>query len=77
MQTTIDKAGRVVIPKALRDEIGLSPGAVEINVVGAALQVQPLTTDQLVERDGFLMLPEGGDPLSTADVRALRLADQR
>lgn len=27
MRTTIDKAGRVVIPAALRDKAGLTPGA--------------------------------------------------
>ena len=27
MRTTIDKAGRVVIPVAIRERIGLSPGA--------------------------------------------------
>ena len=27
MRTTIDKAGRVVIPAAIRDRAGLSPGA--------------------------------------------------
>lgn len=26
MQTTIDKFGRIVIPKKLRDELGLEPG---------------------------------------------------
>ncbi|MGI8875041.1 MAG: AbrB/MazE/SpoVT family DNA-binding domain-containing protein, partial [Egibacteraceae bacterium] len=29
MRTTIDKAGRVVIPKGLRDALGLAPGPVE------------------------------------------------
>jgi AbrB family looped-hinge helix DNA binding protein len=32
MRTTIDKAGRVVIPSAIRDRAGLSPGA-ELEVI--------------------------------------------
>lgn len=77
MQTTIDKAGRVVVPKRLRDEIGLVPGAVEISVVGAALQVQPLAGDTLVEDEGLLLLPGASEPLSVDEVRELRHADQR
>lgn len=77
MQTTIDTAGRVVVPKRLRDEIGLVPGPVEVTVVGAALQVQPLAGDTLVEEEGLLLLPRASEPLSVDQVRVLRHADQR
>lgn len=30
MRTTIDQSGHVVIPKALRDQLGLRPGEVEV-----------------------------------------------
>jgi AbrB family looped-hinge helix DNA binding protein len=33
MRTTIDKAGRVVIPAAMRDRAGLTPGA-ELEITG-------------------------------------------
>jgi AbrB family looped-hinge helix DNA binding protein len=39
MRTTIDKAGRVVIPAALRDRAGFSPGA-ELEVLEDALGVR-------------------------------------
>ena len=42
MLTTIDKAGRLVIPKQLRDHIGLLPDEVEVMVDGAGLRVEPL-----------------------------------
>jgi len=29
METTLDKFGRIVIPKRVRDDLGLKPGAVE------------------------------------------------
>jgi len=78
MRTTIDKSARLVIPKALRDRIGLVPGEVHVFVDGAALRIEPIGTDHLVERDGHLLLASGGAPLTDDDdVRELRLADQR
>ena len=41
MRTTIDKAGRVVIPAALRDRAGLTPGAeLEISEQDGALRLE-------------------------------------
>lgn len=77
MRTTIDAAGRVVIPKALRDRVGLRPGPVEIEVDGAALRIEPVAGDGVVERRGRLVIPATGTPLDDADVRALRDAGQR
>jgi AbrB family looped-hinge helix DNA binding protein len=76
MKATIDKAGRLVIPKQLRDELGLTPGLVEVNVQGAGLRVVPITDDTLVQEGDLLVIP-GGHPISDDDVRALRNADQR
>lgn len=77
MRTTIDKAGRVVIPKELRDRLGLAPGEVDVFADGAGLRIELVSTDHLVELDGYLLLPSGGAPLTDDDVRELRLADQR
>ncbi|GAB92452.1 AbrB/MazE/SpoVT family DNA-binding domain-containing protein [Gordonia rhizosphera] len=77
MRTTIDRSGRVVVPKELRDRVGLVPGEVEITVSGNALVLEPVTIDVLVEVDGRLLLPGGGPELSTDDIRELRLGDQR
>ena len=39
MRTTIDKAGRIVVPKALRDELSLTPGQeLEISAVDGRLE---------------------------------------
>ncbi len=77
MRTTIDSSGRLVVPKELRDRIGLTPGDVEITVSGSALVLEPVPTDELVESDGLLVLPGGGPDLSIDDIRELRLGDQR
>jgi len=77
MRTTIDKAGRLVLPKELREQVGLRPGEVTVTVDGAGLRVEPVATEHLVERRGRLLVPTGGEPLTGADVQALRDADQR
>lgn len=77
MQTTIDEAGRLVIPKALRDQVGLRPGAVEITADGAAIRIEAIVTDELVEEDGLLLLPDVDEPIDPDTSRDLRLADQR
>ncbi|MCC3321749.1 AbrB/MazE/SpoVT family DNA-binding domain-containing protein [Gordonia bronchialis] len=77
MRTTIDSSGRLVVPKELRDRIGLTPGDVEITVSGSALVLQPVPTDELIESDSLLVLCGGGPDLSIDDIRELRLGDQR
>ena len=77
MRATIDKAGRLVIPKALRDHLGLRPGEVEVTADGAALRVEPVTGDSLEEEDGLLVIPAGGAQITDEVVRQLRDAGQR
>jgi len=77
MRTTIDRAGRLVIPKSLRDQVGITAGEVEITLDGAAIRIESVAADELVEADGLLLLPTGGPELDEDAVRELRLADQR
>ncbi|HEY2640976.1 MAG TPA: AbrB/MazE/SpoVT family DNA-binding domain-containing protein [Streptosporangiaceae bacterium] len=77
MRATIDKAGRLVIPKPLRDSLGLVPGEVEVAADGAALRVEPIASDELVSEDGRLVIPAARAHLDDGAVRALRDADQR
>jgi AbrB family looped-hinge helix DNA binding protein len=57
MKTSIDSVGRVVVPKALRDELGLTPGStIDISRYGAGLQLLPAgRTARLVEQGGVLV----------------------
>ncbi len=57
MRVTLDSGGRIVLPKALRDALGLAPGSsVDVSRYGAGLQLVPAgRTAQLVEEDGVLV----------------------
>lgn len=77
MKATIDKAGRLVIPKPLRDSLGLRGGTVEVMADGVGLRVEPIATESLVERDDRLVIPASGAPIDDDAVRALRDADRR
>ena len=57
MRTTIDSAGRLVVPKALREELGFSAGQeLELRAVDGRLEVEvPATTLQLEVHDGDLV----------------------
>jgi AbrB family looped-hinge helix DNA binding protein len=77
MRATIDKAGRLVIPKPLRDRVGLQPGVVEVVVDGTGLRVEAIAAESLVERGDLLVIPAAGTPISADVVRALRGGDQR
>ena len=77
MRSTIDKAGRLVIPKPLSDQLGLRPGDVELTADGAALRVVPIHDDTLVEAAGRLVIPAPGVTIGDELVQALRDADRR
>ena len=67
----------MVIPKPLRDSVGLVPGDVEITVDGAGLHIEPLADDHLEDEDGLLVIPAADLTVSDDLVRTLRDADQR
>lgn len=77
MRATIDKAGRLVIPKALRDSLGIRPGEVEVRPDGAGLRVEVPADESLDERDGMLVIPASGAPIGDDDVRSWRHDSQR
>ena len=77
MKTTIDKAGRLVIPRVLRERIGLTDGGqVELELDGAGVRIDPVSTGELVEEDGFLFIPATGKRLTDDMVRELIDADR-
>jgi len=75
MVTTIDSAGRVVIPKPMRARLGLHGGSeIEVILVGGHVEIHPRGVDVLVEQrsDGPLLRVTSGVPrLTVEDVRRL------
>lgn len=76
MRTTIDAAGRVVIPKQLRRAVSLEPGQeLEIIERDGHIEIEPVAPPvKLADRDGFLAaeLPDDtAEPLTADQVRDL------
>jgi AbrB family looped-hinge helix DNA binding protein len=71
MHVSIDSAGRVVVPKPLRDELGLSPGTpLEIDVVDGHLELSaPHEPARLVAGPNGPMMAATGTPLTDEEVR--------
>jgi AbrB family looped-hinge helix DNA binding protein len=66
----IDKAGRIVIPKPLRDELHLEPGdALEMDSVGEQITLRPVRgTGPLTKEHGVWVFRSGqGLPASATD----------
>lgn len=71
MRTTIDRAGRVVVPKPVRDELGLNPGTeLELSVVDRRIELEvPPTPMRLEQRShGVVAVADREMPVLTADL---------
>ena len=81
MLATIDAGGRVVVPKDVRERLGLRPGMqVQLTEVDGALEITPMVTPMsVVERSGVIVLEsERTMPTLTADqVRDVQEATRR
>lgn len=75
MRTTIDQAGRLVVPKALREELGIRGGdELELRVRDGVLEAEPAgCVMRLVEPGGFPFIEADQEmaPLSADEVRIL------
>lgn len=77
MKTSLDKSGRVVIPKKLRERANLDPGVeFEIEIKGKEIILIPIGEEPiLLNKDGVL-ITQGeiiGDAKSIKDIRRERL----
>jgi AbrB family looped-hinge helix DNA binding protein len=70
MRTTIDAAGRVVVPKALRDALGMRPGQLlELEARDGRLEIEVAATPmRLEDREGVVAVPLEPLPPLTADM---------
>ena len=73
MRTTIDRAGRLVVPKPLRDQLGFVPGTeLEIQAVDGRLEVAVPSRVRVEDGPhGVRFVADGAEPLSAAQVREL------
>jgi AbrB family looped-hinge helix DNA binding protein len=57
METTLDRFGRVLIPKRLRNDLGLEPGAIlEIEATPEGFVLKPLHEEPLImEKEGVMV----------------------
>lgn len=81
MRATIDAGGRVVVPKDIRERLGLRAGTqVELTEVDGVLEIAPSVTPMaVVVRDGLVVL-EAEQPMPTLtaeQVRAVQEATRR
>jgi AbrB family transcriptional regulator (stage V sporulation protein T) len=66
---TLDKAGRVVIPKALRDELHLSTGdSLEIESQGDEFILRPVREKQTMFKEDGMWVIKTGKTLPLEDV---------
>lgn len=83
MMVAIDRAGRIVIPKEVRDRLELDADTeLELRVLGDLIQIErPRRAARLLEwtPDGrpYFARDESGHRTSDLDVQRLRDADQR
>ena len=69
MRTTIDAAGRIVVPKPLREELGFGPGTeLDVRAVDGRLEV---VVPSRVRVEDLRFVADGDAALSAEDVREL------
>ena len=67
---TLDKAGRVVLPKDLRDELHLSPGdTLELTVEGDEVTLRPRRIAPPLQKECGVWVFRTGEPLANAEAR--------
>ena len=72
MHVSIDSAGRVVVPKRLREELGLTPGTpLEIDVVDGHLELSaPHEPARLEGGPNGPSIAATGTPITDEDIRS-------
>ena len=81
-KVTLDRAGRVVLPKALRDEMHLSPGdTLDLTVKGDEVTLRPRRGATPLQKERGVWVFRTGTPLTAdeteATLRNIRAQRQR
>lgn len=70
MKSTIDTAGRIIVPKAMREALGLKPGqSLEIRASDGRLEIEVASTPMRLKKKGkgMVAVPDAKLPRLTAD----------
>jgi AbrB family looped-hinge helix DNA binding protein len=79
MLTNLDKFGRIVIPHAIREDLGLKPGdSLEVSWTGSEIRIKPaIEENPMVVREGILVYEakseEGAIELTMEEERRRRM----
>lgn len=79
-KVTLDGAGRIVLPKALRDELRLCPGdTLELTLQGDELTLRPRRGATPLQKERGVWVLRTGKPLRASETREtlLRIRAQR
>ncbi|HWZ46314.1 MAG TPA: AbrB/MazE/SpoVT family DNA-binding domain-containing protein [Candidatus Saccharimonadales bacterium] len=69
MKVRIDKAGRIVLPKPMRDELGMKPGdALDIVRSGEGIILRPSRSEGQLRKKHGVWIYRVGEPLSAGAV---------
>jgi AbrB family looped-hinge helix DNA binding protein len=74
MRASIDSAGRVVIPKSLRDAAGLRPNMpLEVSLHDGRLEIEPAAMNTcLIEEGGSIFIRAEGDDIPPLTIDSVR-----
>jgi AbrB family looped-hinge helix DNA binding protein len=70
VRVTLDKAGRIVLPKSLRQELQLAPGdTLEAETSGERITLSPVRGNAALRKKHGVWVYRAGEPLSEALVQ--------
>lgn len=69
---SIDKAGRIVIPKPVRDELRLEPGdSLELSTSGDQITLRPVREVIPIQKENGFWVYRSGQPVNNISIRDL------
>jgi AbrB family looped-hinge helix DNA binding protein len=71
-KVTLDQAGRIVIPRAIRDELHIEPGdSLELESQNMALTLRPVRSESPLKQERGVWVFHSGNKLTADDTRKI------